>query len=204
MTAPYVYLASLSPRRRELLAQIGVPFRALEVATDEGVEPDEDPERYVMRVAIAKAAAGRERAGSPDQAVPVLAADTAVVLDGRILGKPADRDDARRMLLALAGRTHEVLTAVAVLAARGPHTALSRSRVTFRAIDAREAGAYWETGEPCDKAGGYAIQGAASVFVADLQGSYSGVVGLPLYETAGLLQLAGVPRWRFPAPGEPR
>ncbi len=200
-----VLLASLSPRRRELLAQIGVPFRAVDVAVDESVEAAEEPERYVVRLAAATAAAGLRaeglraeglRGAGAQRPVPVLAADTAVVLDGCILGKPRDREDAQRMLLALADRTHEVLTAVAVLAARGLQTELCRSRVSFRAIGRDEARAYWETGEPCDKAGGYAIQGAAAVFVRDLQGSYSGVMGLPLFETAALLERAGVPRWR--------
>jgi septum formation protein len=127
---------------------------------------------------------------------PVLAADTAVVLDGKILPKPTDAQDGARMLRELSGRTHEVLTAIALATGRGVQSRLSRSQVTFRAITAAEAQAYWDTGEPHDKAGGYAIQGCAAVFVADLRGSYSGVMGLPLYETAALLELEGVPRWR--------
>jgi septum formation protein len=126
----------------------------------------------------------------------VLAADTAVVLDGRILGKPQGIDDGERMLRELSGRTHEVLTAIAVTAAHGLMSRVSRSQVTFRTISRAEARDYWQTGEPCDKAGGYAIQGRAAIFVADLKGSYSGVMGLPLFETAELLGLSGVPCWR--------
>jgi septum formation protein len=194
MSADFVYLASGSPRRRELLAQIGVPFQVLEVAVDETTTSGEAPETYVARVARAKAAAGwgAERA----TAAPVLAADTAVVLDGEILLKPQDRPEGERMLLALSGRTHHVLTAVCLAMATGMDWRLTRSAVTFRTLDAREARAYWDTGEPHDKAGGYAIQGRAAVFVVGLNGSYSGVMGLPLYETSLLLESAGVPRWR--------
>jgi septum formation protein len=118
-----------------------------------------------------------------------------VVLEGRILGKPAHRRDALDMLRQLSGRTHEVLTGIAVVTQRGVESRVSRSEVTFRAISDLEAGAYWDTGEPCDKAGAYAIQGRAAIFVADLRGSFSGVMGLPLFETADLLAKAGVPRW---------
>ena len=128
--------------------------------------------------------------------VPVLAADTAVVLDGDILGKPKDRQDAQAMLGRLSGRTHEVLTAVALRTAQGLNSKVSRNEVTFRRIAAAEARDYWETGEAGDKAGAYAIQGYAAVFIADLRGSYSGVMGLPLYETAELLDQAGVTRWQ--------
>jgi len=195
--------------------QIGVPFQVLATSVDETVVAGETAAGYVTRLAKAKAAAGRRMRGSP--AWPVLAADTTVVLDGRILGKPRDRADGERMLLELSARTHEVLTAVAVAgvtatvevgpagdrgAARDAAAAgdiawrLSRSEVTFRAVTAAEARAYWDTGEPRDKAGGYAVQGLAAVFIARLVGSYSGVMGLPLYETAELLRAAGVPRWR--------
>jgi septum formation protein len=182
-----------------LLAQIGVPFQLLEVEVDESVAAGEAPETYVVRVACAKARAGGERrraaARTAAPAAPVLAADTTVVLDGRILGKPQDGLDALRMLLALGGRTHEVLTAIALATDDGMQSRVSRSEVTFRQISAAEAQQYWDTGEPRGKAGGYAIQGRAAVFVADLRGSYSGVMGLPLYETAELLDSAGVPRW---------
>jgi septum formation protein len=195
MSPDFVYLASGSPRRRELLAQIGVPFELLQVAVDESVVPGEPPEEYVARLAGLKAAAGWDVRPTPHKA-PVLAADTAVVLDGRTLVKPSDAQDGERLLRELSGRTHEVLTAIALATARGVQSRLSRSEVTFRVISRAEAHDYWETGEPHDKAGGYAIQGRAAVFVADLRGSYSGVMGLPLYETAELLGLAGVPRWR--------
>jgi len=182
--------------------QIGVPFQVLGTSVEESVRPGEPPADYVTRLALAKAAAGEQASLLLPQ--PVLAADTAVVVDDRILGKPVDRADGERMLLALSGRTHQVLTAVAVARggaggradAGGSDWRLSRSEVTFRIISAAEARAYWDTGEPADKAGGYAIQGRAAVFVAALNGSYSGVMGLPLYETAELLAAAGVPRWR--------
>jgi septum formation protein len=194
MSANFVFLASGSPRRRELLTQIGVQFQLLTVDVDESTRSGESPEAYVLRVSVLKAAAGL--AVRPyRQAAPVLAADTAVVLDGRILAKPVDAEDGVRMLRELSGRTHEVLTAIALATARGMQSRLSRSQVTFRAVSGAEAQAYWNSGEPADKAGGYAIQGRAAVFVADLHGSYSGVMGLPLYETAALLSTEGVPFW---------
>jgi septum formation protein len=194
MSQDFVYLASGSPRRRELLQQIGVSFRVVGMAVDEAVLPDETPSAYVTRLAAAKAVAGWERSRDAHQ-VPVLAADTAVVLDGQILGKPADGQDAEGMLRQLSGRTHEVLTAVALRTTDGLQSRISRSEVTFRSIAAAEARAYWETGEPSDKAGAYAIQGRGAIFVADLRGSYSGVMGLPLFETAELLRRAGVSHW---------
>jgi septum formation protein len=194
MLQDFVYLASGSPRRRELLQQIGVPFRVVGAAVDEAVMPDEAPLAYVARLAAAKAQAGWERSRDSIE-VPVLAADTAVVLDGRILGKPSDRQDAADMLQRLSGRTHEVLTAIALRTAAGLQSRISRSEVTFRRIAGEEVQAYWETGESSDKAGGYAIQGRAAVFVAELRGSYSGVMGLPLFETAELLCTAGLMPW---------
>jgi septum formation protein len=191
MSLDFVYLASGSPRRRELLQQIGVSFRVVGTVVDEAVLPGEAPPAYVARLAAAKADCGWEKSRDATQA-PVLAADTAVVLDGKILGKPADRQDAEGMLRQLSGRTHEVLTAVALRSATGLQSRISRSEVTFRIIGATEAQAYWETGEPSDKAGAYAIQGRAAVFIADLRGSYSGVMGLPLFETAELLSKAGL------------
>jgi len=190
MFPEFVYLASGSARRRVLLRQIGVSYRIIEAAVDETALEDERPLAYVSRVAAAKANAGWQCSRDPDDA-PVLAADTAVVLDGSILGKPRDRSDALDMLLKLSGRSHEVLTAVALRAAAGLDMRISRSAVTFRPIDAVEAGAYWDTGEPRGKAGAYAIQGRAAIFIADLRGSYSGVMGLPLFETAELLRSAG-------------
>jgi septum formation protein len=194
-SADFIYLASGSPRRAELLQQIGVPFKVIRVDLDETAGAGEAPLAYVSRLAGAKADAGWHRSRDPAQA-PVLAADTAVVLDGRILGKPKDMDDAMAMLRDLSGRTHEVLTAIALRTALASETAVSRSSVTFRPIDAGEARRYWETGEPLDKAGAYAIQGYAAVFIADIKGSYSGVMGLPLFETARLLASAGVSHWR--------
>jgi septum formation protein len=194
MSAEFVYLASGSPRRRALLAQIGVPFQVLTVTVDEARLPAEAPDAYVLRLARQKAGAGWQ-ARPARHPSPVLAADTTVVLDGKILAKPTDRSDGERMLRELGGRTHVVLTAVAVATAQGLSSRTSRSEVTFRAIGAAEASDYWATGEPRDKAGGYAIQGGAAIFIADLRGSYSGVMGLPLFETAELLEQAGVPRW---------
>jgi septum formation protein len=180
-----------------LLQQIGVPFRVVATAVDEAVLPGEAPRAYVTRLAAAKADAGWQSSRDATD-TPVLAADTAVVLDGKILGKPADREDAEGMLRQLSGRTHEVLTAIALRTASGLQSRISRSEVTFRRITADEAQAYWETGESSDKAGAYAIQGRAAIFVADLRGSYSGVMGLPLFETADLLSDAGVWHWHTP------
>jgi septum formation protein len=199
MSLDFVYLASGSPRRRELLQQIGVSFRVLRTAVDEAVLSGELPLAYVARLAATKADAGWERSRDAADA-PVLAADTAVVLDGRILGKPSDRDDAEDMLRQLSGRTHEVLTAIALRSSSGVQSRISRSEVTFRIIAASEVKTYWETGEPRNKAGGYAIQGRAAIFITDLHGSYSGVMGLPLCETAELLGVAGIAYWQ-PAVG---
>lgn len=195
MSLEFVYLASGSPRRRELLQQIGVSFRVVGTAVDEAVLPGETPAAYVTRLAAAKADAGWDRSRDAADA-PVLAADTAVVLEGKILGKPANRQDAEGMLRQLSGRTHEVLTAIALRTVNGLQSRISRSEVTFRSIAEAEAEAYWETGEASDKAGAYAIQGRAAIFIADLRGSYSGVMGLPLFETAELLSEAGVLRWQ--------
>ena len=189
MFPEFVYLASRSPRRRELLQQIGLAFRVIDAAVDEAALKDEAPFDYVSRVAAAKADAGWQCSRDSGDA-PVLAADTAVALETSILGKPRDRGEALYMLRRLSGRSHEVFTAVALRIAAGLYIRVSRSVVTFRSIDAAEAGAYWETGEPCDKAGAYAIQGRAAIFIADLRGSYSGVMGLPLFETAELLRAA--------------
>jgi septum formation protein len=190
----FVYLASASPRRRQLLSQIGVIFQVLNVEVDESLAAGEGAERYVLRLARAKAAAGLGRRIAARRA-PVLGADTAVVAGGAILGKPADCADAERMLGLLSARTHEVLTAVALATDDGVLSHLSRSEVTFREITPEEARDYWNTGESRDKAGAYAIQGYGAVFVSGLRGSYSGVMGLPLFETAHLLRAAGVPCW---------
>ncbi len=191
---PTLILASGSPRRRELLARIGIACEVRPVAIDEAPLPGEQPEAHVQRLAMEKALAGARRLGGAHGAV-VLGADTIVVCDGAILGKPIDREDGLSMLARLSGRRHEVLTAVATVAA-GPggrqETALSRSEVSLRAIEPGEAAAYWATGEPVDKAGGYALQGIGAIFVETLNGSCSGVVGLPLHETARLLSEYGI------------
>ncbi len=195
-----LYLASTSPRRRELLTQIGVAFDVLRVDVSEDPHPGEPALDYVQRLAADKAVAGLQLLRQRGLEGAVLGADTTGLLDGRILAKPMDRDDAIRMLLEMSGRTHEVLTGVA-LACSGAsgdflQVACSRTAVTFRSIDAAEAGAYWDTGEPADKAGAYGIQGYGAVFVEAIAGSYTGVVGLPLFETAQLLRQAGIPVWQ--------
>jgi septum formation protein len=194
MVPNFVYLASASPRRGELLQQIGVSFRVVASSVDETALPAEAPLRYVSRLAAAKASAGWD--STRLEPAPVLAADTAVVLDGAILGKPTDSADAEQMLLKLSGRTHEVYTAVALRCDSGVQIKVSRSLVKFRALSEAEARAYGDTGESSDKAGAYAIQGRAAVFIAELSGSYSGVMGLPLFETAELLKAAGIAYWQ--------
>jgi septum formation protein len=194
MASDLLYLASASTRRRDLLGQIGVRFEPRPVTVDESRQPREAVRDYVLRLARAKA----ETAWTlVSHGVPgaVLAADTAVAVGDSILGKPRDRGDALAILEQLSARTHDVLTAVALRSSRGLETRVSASRVTFRAVRPGEAEAYWETGEPRDKAGAYAIQGYAAVFITALEGSYSGVMGLPLFETAELLANAGIATW---------
>lgn len=188
MSQPKLILASSSPRRSALLDQIGVDYRVRAVDVDESCLPGEAPEDYVRRLALAKARAGVLDADE----LPVLGADTAVVLDGEILHKPTGREDALGMLARLSGRTHRVMTAVALVRGTMEDVRVSVSTVTFRDIGRAEARAYWESGEPRDKACAYAIQGRGAVFVRRLEGSYSGVVGLPLLETAELLAGAGI------------
>jgi septum formation protein len=190
--APIV-LASRSPRRSQLLAQIGVPHEVLAVDFDEARWPGEAPREFVERLARDKAR--HSRAACP-HGRPLLAADTIVVLDGELFGKPRDAADAVAMLRALSGRWHEVMTAVAVCDGATVRSAVSVSRVRFRELGEDECRAYWATGEPADKAGAYAVQGLGAVFIERLEGSYSGVMGLPLYETAGLLEAAGVAVWQ--------
>lgn len=195
MNVDFVYLASKSPRRAELLHQIGVRFELLlgdDGAAAEALEhplAGEMPSAYVMRVTLAKADAARtrliERGLAP---APILAADTTVALGSRILGKPATHDEAVAMLAALSGRTHQVLTAIALVRGVRIQHALSRSRVRFARISHAEIEAYVAGGEPMDKAGGYAVQGAAAAFIRRIDGSYSGIMGLPLFETAHLLR----------------
>lgn len=195
---PHIYLASSSPRRRQLLEQLGVRYHVLAAQIDERRLPGEAPYAYARRMAVTKA---RRAAAVRDETLPVLAADTVVVADGDTLGKPAHRQEALAMLERLSGRSHEVVTAVALVGAQ-ESVRLSVTRVTFRVIESAEAAAYWETGEPRDKAGAYAVQGMGAVFVSRLEGSYTGVVGLPLYETAQLLGACGVPVLALPQDGQ--
>ncbi len=187
--SPFIYLASASPRRRELLAQLGVSLEVLPVSVDETPRPGESPSDLVCRLAAHKAQAGLIL--RPARIAPVMAADTAVALGHELFGKPGNQADAARMLARLSGRTHAVWTAVAVTDGQRERVELSHSEVTFRAITPDEIAAYWQTGEPADKAGAYAIQGLGALFIADLKGSYSGVMGLPLFEVAKLLALFG-------------
>lgn len=192
---PALYLASASPRRRELLRQIGVEFTTLNVDVDEQLQPGELPDAYVERLAVAKAQAGWQKSQSALR-LPVLGADTTVVCDGRIMGKPLDRDDALAMLKQLSGRTHQVLSAIALVQDASMEVRVVETRVRFRELSEQECENYWLTGEPKDKAGAYGIQGYAAVFVSGIEGSYSNVVGLPLLETAELLAKFAVPVWR--------
>lgn len=188
-----VYLASASPRRRELLEQIGVPVQRVECLVDEQPYRDEAAADYVQRVTQDKVRAGV--AVAPTGAV-VLAADTAVVLEGRILGKPTDQQHAHLMLRLLSGREHQVLTAVAVARGCDIRLQLVKTKVCFRSLSDAEILAYWQTGEPADKAGAYGIQGMGAVFVEHIEGSYTAVVGLPLAETALLLAEFSIPCWQ--------
>lgn len=187
MTPPKLYLASSSPRRRQILDTLGLTFAVRRVSIDETRHPHEEPAAMVLRLAAEKAAAA-----SVDGDFVVLGADTAVVLDGAVRGKPRGCDDGVNMLLDLAGRTHRVLTGVALRTKTTTVTALSDSEVRFRDIERDEAVQYWQSGEPRDKAGGYGIQGLGGMFVAAIAGSYSGVMGLPVFETVALLETAGI------------
>jgi septum formation protein len=187
---PQLLLASSSPRRRELLAQIGVSFQVLPINVDEARHEGEAAQAYVQRLALEKAQAGWGRASGD---LPVLGADTVIELDGTILGKPVDKTEALAMLEALSGRSHFMYTGVAMVARERHAQRLSCTRVQFRDINAREREAYWASGEPLGKAAAYAIQGRAAVFVKALHGSCSGVIGLPLFETAILLSEFGIP-----------
>lgn len=182
-------LASTSPRRRELLEQVGIGYTLIRAEVDETPLPAEPPAAYVERLARAKAEAGLQAVGGEGL---VLGADTTVVADGLILGKPRDRAEGLALLERLSGREHAVLSAVALATAGRTEARVQVSRVHFRATTAAEREAYWATGEPADKAGGYAVQGRAAVFIERLDGSYSGVMGLPLYETCELLRAFGV------------
>lgn len=189
MTA--LYLASQSPRRRELLTQIGVEFDLINVDVPEERQQDETPDDYVRRLALSKARAGAEIKHDK----PVLGADTIVVMGQRVLEKPTSAEAGINMLLSLSGQTHHVLSAVCVTFDGQAQTRLNSTQVRFRRITLSEAQRYWQTGEPCDKAGGYGIQGKGAVFVESINGSYSSVVGLPLLETSQLLRAFHVPVW---------
>ncbi len=196
-----IYLASKSPRRRELLRQIGVGFELLMLretpgrdgAVNEDPLPGEAPDVYVTRIARIKALAGRDAMTLRRLPLrPILAADTTVTIDGLVLGKPRDADDAFQMLRQFCGRTHEVLTAVAVFAGDQLSEALSRSEVRFANVSDEALRAYCASGEPFDKAGSYGVQGRAAQFISHISGSYSGIMGLPLHETAAMLNVAGI------------
>ncbi len=182
-----LHLASTSPRRKAILQSLGLKFTVIAVEIDERRLEGETPQQMVLRLAANKAAAavsaGRQF---------IIGADTIVVLGDKILGKPRDKDDALEMLMSLSGRSHKVLSGVALWSSAGVRSALSETEVRFREIGEDEALAYWHSGEPCDKAGSYAIQGRGGAFVAAISGSYSGVVGLPVYELADLLGSAGI------------
>lgn len=193
MTRPVIWLASQSPRRRELLAQLGIAHRVRVPDVNEARLPRETPEAYVRRLARIKAEVVAMRVLEKGLApLPVLAADTAVVLGREILGKPADAAEAAQMLARLSGRRHRVLTAVALAFQGKLALALSDTLVVFRRLDPEEIAAYVASGEPMDKAGAYGIQGRAAAFVRRIEGSYTGVMGLPLFETAQLLRKVGI------------
>jgi len=183
-SSPQLHLASTSPRRRDILLSLGIEFEIVKVETDESQHKGESAEDLVLRLAIAKAEAATG-------AEYVLGSDTVVVLDDRVLGKPKDADDAVDMLLALSGRSHSVLTGVALKTPNGTQEVLSKTDVWFREIDRDEALRYWHSGEPADKAGSYGIQGLGGMFVEAINGSHSGVMGLPVFETVKLLKSAG-------------
>lgn len=186
-SVPLLHLASSSPRRQEVLRSLGLDFTAKGPDIDESRFDNETPEQMVLRLAAGKAGAASVARGRL-----VLGADTAVVLGGQVLGKPRDARDAIDILMQLSGRSHTVLTGVALQTPSGCKSAMSATDVRFREIDRDEARAYWQSGEPQGKAGAYAIQGMGGMFVEAISGSYSGVVGLPVFETVKLLQAAGV------------
>ena len=187
MSVTKLHLASSSPRRRRILERMGLEFYAAGVGVDERQLPEESAAIMVVRLAVEKACAVAAETGTA-----VLGADTAVVLDGEVFGKPVDEADALRMLARLSGRRHQVMTGVAVRSAGATKSALTVTEVTFRDIYPDEARDYWQSGEPAGKAGAYAIQGQGGAFVESIDGSYTGVVGLPVPETAELLRWAGI------------
>jgi septum formation protein len=183
-----IILASASPRRRELLNQIGVRHLVQTTDVDETPLPNEHPENYVRRLALEKALACRAKFNPQ---LPILAADTSVVLDKKIMGKPQNEEDALAMLRQLSGKTHQVFTAIALIG-KNQHVAVSVTEVVFKTLTDNEIRAYWQSGEPVDKAGSYAIQGKGSLFIVRINGSFSGVMGLPLFETSQLLTAEGI------------
>ena len=198
MIGPQIYLASQSPRRRALIEQLGIHYQSLDVEVDESPQPEEAPAGFVARLALEKAWAGWQLVMK--QSIPVVGADTCILLDQQIIGKPDNREQSIELLKRYSGRTHQVATGVAIV---GPamgkpgaeivqHVRVNTSTVTFRPITHEECEQYWETGEPQGKAGGYAIQGKAAVFIEKLEGSYSGVMGLPLFEFAELIAMYGI------------
>ncbi len=197
MKEPSIYLASQSPRRRELLLQIGVSHEVVNASVVEIPLSHESPGEYVQRLACEKARAGLAAVMAQGLNVkPVLGADTIVVSEGKILEKPLDADHAAAILRQLAGATHQVITAVALAFEQELIVKLSITDVVFRPLSEAEISAYWHTGEPQDKAGGYAIQGLGAVFIQQIRGSYSGVVGLPIEQTVELLAQAGICWWQ--------
>jgi septum formation protein len=184
-----IYLASSSPRRADLLRQIGIEFQVLAVNVDESKTATESAERYVSRMSETKAQAGRSMLSAD---APVLAADTIITIDGNIVGKPSDHFCCQQILAKLSGRKHQVLSAVALHFEGKTRLKFSKNQVTFRALEATEIEAYCASNEPLDKAGAYAIQGKAAIFIDHLEGSYSSVMGLPLFETADLLKQVGI------------
>ena len=193
MNSPLLVLASGSSRRQQLLTQLGVVYSVCGQNIKETLEKNESLEDFVVRLACEKAAAGFDQ--QSDKSTVVLGADTIVVCGDSELGKPSSREDALRMLLMLSGKSHRVLSAVSLMTATKEKHILSNTLVEFRDIDEHEAERYWATGEQADKAGGYAIQGLGAIFVKSITGSYSGVMGLPLFETAALLKEFGIPLW---------
>ena len=189
VVAPQITLASASPRRRELLDQIQVTYQVLPVDIDESYIEGETAEQFVTRLALEKAQAGFKLLSQR----PALGSDTIVVCEQQILGKPENRQHGFTMLKRLSGKTHKVMTAVAICNGSVEYCKLSCSEVEFTELSQQQIEAYWETGEPRDKAGGYGIQGIAAQFIKNIKGSYSGIMGLPLYETTELLKLTGIP-----------
>ncbi len=187
---PQIYLASSSPRRQELLNQMGVSFTIVAQLVAEEQQGNETPEDFVTRLALEKAADGFARQSNRE--IPVLGSDTAVILDGKILGKPEGREQAIEMLLSLSARTHQVMTSVALKNDQQSEVSLSVSDVSFAKLSRQMCENYWQTGEPVDKAGSYGIQGKGSLFISKIHGSYSGVMGLPIYETGILLNKFGI------------